>query len=103
MKHFLISYRLSTGPESRWHEEIERFIAALQSDPELGGRISYRCFKSAVGPEYYHLAKPVDENAARLLGERDFFSRYTDLMDVASAGSVTVLPLESIAQTKRRA
>jgi hypothetical protein len=35
MKHFLIKYRLKNGSEERWHQDIVRFISALDNDPAL--------------------------------------------------------------------
>jgi hypothetical protein len=43
MKQFLIKYRLKSGSEERWHQDIVRFISALDNDPALRGKISYRC------------------------------------------------------------
>jgi hypothetical protein len=103
MKHFLIKYRFANGSEEEWHQDIARFIAALESDPALSGSVSYRCMKTTEGPDYYHLAAAVDDQAAKTLGERDFFSRYTERSDFISGGTVEVLPLEIIAETKYRA
>lgn len=100
MKQFLISYTFSGGSESDWHAEINRFIAALENDPDLKGRISYRCMKSAKGPQYFHLATVNDETAAKDLGEKDFFKHYTEQTELVSGGSVTVTPLELIAESK---
>ena len=99
MKQFLITYRFSEGTEEDWHEEVKRFIAAINSDPELRGRIAYRCLKSLKGPEYYHLAIPADEEATKLLGQRDFFKKYTEATERVSGGTVEVIPLELIAET----
>jgi hypothetical protein len=99
MKHFLIKYRFTNGSEEQWHQDIARFIAALDSDPDLRGKISYRCMKSRGGPDYYHLAAAADEHAIETLQSRDFFARYTDLTDLAAGGGVEVLPLEIIAET----
>ena len=40
MKQFLIKYRLKSGSEERWHQDIVRFISALDNDPAL--REKYR-------------------------------------------------------------
>ena len=78
MKHFLIKYRFGNGSEEDWHREIKRFIAAIESDPALNGRISYRCLKANNGSgDCYHLAAAEDDEAAKALQERDFFKRYT--------------------------
>ena len=67
MKQFLIKYRLKNGSEERWHQDIVRFISALDNDPALRGKISYRCMKSRGGSDYYHLATAADDDAVKLL------------------------------------
>jgi hypothetical protein len=103
MNHFLITYRLEHGSRDEWHREIEQFIAALETDPALSGKISYRSLKSREGSAYYHLAAAEDEQAAKALGETTFFARYTERSDAVSGGTVEVLPLELVAETKFRA
>ncbi len=78
MKHFLIRYRRTNGTAEEWHRDIAGFIAALDNDPELRGRILYRCMKSREGSDYYHLAAAADEQAIKALQSRDFFKRYTE-------------------------
>lgn len=99
MKHFLIKYRLKNGTEDEWHRDIAAFISALQSDPALKGKISYRCMKSREGLDYYHLASPTDDQAVKTLQERDFFKRYTERTKFIAGGEVEVLPLDIIAET----
>ena len=101
MKQFLIKYRLTNGPEERWHQDIVQFISALDNDPALSGKISYRCLKARGGSDYYHLAAAADDQAIQALQSREFFSRYTEQTKLAAGGEVEVLPLEIIAQTKR--
>jgi len=43
MKHFMIKYQFGNGTTEDWHREIARFISSLDNDPELKGRIIYRC------------------------------------------------------------
>ena len=49
MKHFLIKYRFQDGSPEAWRGQIERFIAAVEADGTLNGRISYRCMKADYG------------------------------------------------------
>jgi hypothetical protein len=49
MKHFLIRYRFKDGSEAAWRERIGRFIADIEGDATLNGRISYRCMKADNG------------------------------------------------------
>lgn len=102
MKQFLISYRLKDGMEERRREEIGAFIAALDADPELRGRLAYRCMKlggETGGARYLHVATAADENAVRTLQSREFFARYTAQTEACADGEVDVSPLELIAET----
>ena len=104
MKRFMIRYRFANGTEADWHAEIARFIAALDDDPILAGRISYRCMRIKGDPAYYHLATAADVDAARALNESAFFKRYTEATKrVAEGGRVEVTPMEIIGETKRPA
>lgn len=103
MKYFLIKYRFQNGTETDWHQEIGRFIAALDSNPALKGKISYRCMKERDGAGYYHLAGAVDEQAIKALQQSDFFSKYQEKTKSVAGGSVEVSPLEMIAETQFRA
>jgi len=99
MKHFLIKYQFKAGSEEQWHADIARFIAALDADPALAGKITYRCMKHRGGADYYHLATAADDGANKLLQSREFFARYTAQAKFAAGGSVEVLPLDVIAET----
>jgi hypothetical protein len=103
MKQFLIKYRLTNGTQEQWHQDIAGFIAGLEADPALKGKISYRCMKSRDGVDYYHLASAVDDQAIKALQEREFFKRYTEQTKLVAGGEVEVLPLEVIAETKHGA
>jgi hypothetical protein len=99
MKQFLIKYRFSTGTQEEWHRDIAEFIANLDSDPVLKGRISYRCMKNAKDSDYYHLARAADDQAPKDLQQRGWFKRYTEKTRLVAGGEVEVLPLEIIAET----
>src|SRR3954452_3318319 len=99
MKYFLIQYRFKDGAPDEWRQEIARFIAELDSDPDLKGKISYRCLKSAKDTSYYHLAGAADEKTVKIMQGRDFFKRYAAGMKAVAGGEVEVSPLEVIAET----
>ncbi len=103
MKYFMIKYSFKSGSEAEWHQEIARFIAALDQVPALQGKISYRCTKRRGGSDYYHLAAAADDAAIKTLQSQAFFAGYTEATKLAGGGEVEVLPLEIIAETKFRA
>ena len=99
MKHFMIKYQFANGTTEDWHREIGRFISALNNDPELKGKITYRCMKNRDDTNYYHLAAAADEQAIKSLQQRDFFKRYTEMTRQVAGGEVVVTPIEVIAET----
>ena len=99
MKHFMIKYQFANGAPEEWHREIGRFIAALDNDPELKQKISYRVMKDRDDTSYYHLAAAADEQAIKTLQGRDFFKHYTEKTRQVAGGDVVVTPIELIAET----
>jgi hypothetical protein len=99
MKHFMIKYQFANGTTEAWHREIARFIAALNNDPELKGKITYRCMKNRDDQRYYHFAAAADEQAIKTLQQRDFFKHYTEKTRQVAGGEVLVTPIELIAET----
>src|SRR5271169_4117575 len=94
MKYFLIEYQFKDGASEQWSDEIKRFIAAVEGDPDLNGKISYRCMKADnASGSYFHLAATASDEAAKALQSRDFFQRYTQESRRVSGGSLEVLPL----------
>jgi len=100
MKHFLIKYRLRNGSPEAWHRDVADFIAAIDRDPTLQGKVAYRCMKARDGDDYYHLATAVDDAAVKALQQSEFFSRYAEKTKQAGGGAVDVVPLEIVAETK---
>ena len=101
MKHFMIKYQFANGTSEDWHREIGRFIAAIDSDPDLKGRIIYRCLKNRDDSSYFHLASAADEAAVKTLQGCDFFKHYTEKTRQVAGGDVVVTPIELIAETAR--
>lgn len=99
MKHFMIKYAFAHGSSEDWHREIARFIRALDQDPELKGRIVYRCMKNRDDSSYFHLASAADDEAVKTLQQRDYFKHYTEKTRQVAGGEVTVTPIEWIAAT----
>jgi len=101
MKHFMIKYQFANGTTEDWHREVARFIAALDGDPELREKISYRVMKNRDDASYFHLAAAADEAAVKALQSRDFFKHYTEKTRQVAGGEVTVTPIELIGETAR--
>jgi hypothetical protein len=99
MKYSMIKYQFTSGSTEDWHREIDRFIAALDNDPELKGKISYRCMKNRDDGGYTHLAAAADDAAIKTLQSRDFFQHYRDKTKQVAGGNVTVTPIDLIAET----
>jgi hypothetical protein len=103
MKHFMIEYKLTNATAEAWHADIAAFIAALDGDPDLIGRILYRVTKKKDSNSYYHFAAAADEHAVKVLQQKEFFKRYTERTREVAGGEVTVTPYEIIAETAQSA
>ena len=99
MKQFLIKYRHTEGTTEDWHREIAAFIAAIDADPALTGKVGYRCMKARDGADYFHIATVHDDAGRVALQDRPFFKHYTEQTRRISGGTVEVTPLETVAQT----
>jgi hypothetical protein len=99
MKHFLIRYQLKAGTEEQRKQEMIAFIAAMDGDPAMTGKISYRCARVRGGADYIHIVAAEDEAVAALQG-RDYFKAYTDQTKHAAGGAVEVIPLDVVAETR---
>ena len=104
MKHSMIRYQFANGSEEEWRAEIARFIAELDSDPTIAGRISYRVTKVRNQPAWFHFAAAEDDAAVAALQASPFFKRYQEATRrVAAGGNVEVSGIEIVAETKRKA
>ena len=103
MKHFLIKYRFRVGSPTEWREHIAAFISHLDDDPDLRGKISYRCMKERDGDDYYHLASTADDAAAAALQDKEFFKLYSAQTRRVAGGELSATPLEIIGQTIHKA
>ena len=76
MKYYMIKYQFANGTPEDWHREVARFIAALDGDPELKGRIGYRVMKNRDDSSYCPFGEVTDDAAVKTLQSRDFFKAY---------------------------
>jgi hypothetical protein len=100
MKQFLIKYRRQNGTQQDWHREIGKFIAALDADPALRGKIGYRCLKARDGSDYFHIATVFEESGQAALQTKEWFKSYQQATRTASGGTLEVIPLEMVAETE---
>jgi len=99
MKHFMIKYEFKNGTTEAWHQEVGRFIKAIDVDPELKGRIGYRVLKNRDNGSYFHLASVSHDAAQKALQSRDFFRAYQEMTRKVAGGEVTATPIEWIGAT----
>ena len=99
MKQFLIKYRHTNGTAEDWHKEIAAFIAGIEGDPAIKGKVGYRCMKARDGKDYFHIATVHDDSGRLALQDRPWFKAYTEKTRTISGGTVEVVPLETIAAT----
>lgn len=101
MKRFVIKYthHPETGSVEAWHQRVQEFITALDADPGLKGKITYRCLKVKDSADYYHFVEATDD-APNELAKREWFKGYTEETKRVAGGEVHVMAMETIAETK---
>lgn len=99
MKHFMIRYRFKTGTKEDWHRAIAAFVANVDGNPALKGKIRYRVMNVRGSDDYFHLAAAADDQAIQALQSQDFFKSYNAETRRVAGGEVEVVPLELIAET----
>jgi hypothetical protein len=97
--HHQVHLRPRRGCAADWHRHIAEFIAALDADPELRGKIRYRVTKSRESDDYFHAVEAADDAVVKALGTRDFFKRYTEETRRVAAGTLSVQGVDTIAET----
>ena len=76
------------------------FIEAIDLDPSLRGRISYRSFKGADGVSFYHMTAAEDAGAIAELREKPFFKQYAARMREVAQGGPEFTQMQLIGGTK---
>lgn len=99
MKHFMIRYRFKEGSKDDWHRAIAAFVAAIDANPALKGKIRYRVMNIRGSDEYCHLAAAADDQAIQALQAQEFFKGYNAENRRVAGGEVQVVPLDIIAET----
>ena len=99
MKHFMIRYRFKEGSAADWHRAIAAFIAGIDGNPALKGKIHYRVMNVRGSDQYYHLAAAADDQAIQALQSQDFFKGYNAETRRVAGGEVEVVPLDIIGET----
>ena len=97
-----VTYLINVKSNITFANVLQLLIAALNDDPELKGKIIYRCLKNRDDAEYFHLASAVDEDAIKTLQSREFFQHYSEKTRQVAGNGVVVTPMELIAETTRR-
>ena len=99
MVYSQIRYTLNT-PSELWEQEVMAFIEAVDSDPSLSGRISYRSFKGADGVSFYHMSGAADAGALAELMAKPFFKEYAARVKAVSKIGPEVTQLNLVGGTK---
>jgi hypothetical protein len=102
MPQSIITYTFTTGARDDWHRQIAALVAAMNTDPDLKGRIAYRVLKERNGDRYWHIASAVDDAALKALQDKDYFRRYQAANRRIGGNSHQVVGTETIAETDFR-
>src|ERR1700722_18145990 len=99
MVYSQIRYTLHT-PSEEWEREVVAFIDAVECDPSLSGRISYRSYKGPDGVSFCHMSGAADAGALADLMAKPFFKQYAARVKEVSKSGPEVTQLNLVGGTK---
>ena len=99
MVYSLIRYTVK-APTDEWEREVLAFIQAIDREPSLCGRVSYRCFRQADGVSYCHVAAAVDDSAVDDLKQKPFFKPYSARLRAVAESGPDFTKLQAVGGTE---
>jgi hypothetical protein len=99
MIYSLIRYAIRE-PSEDWEREVSAFIQAIDRDPSLRGRVSYRCLKESDGVSFCHIAAAVNDSAVEDLKERPFFKPYSAKLRAIATRGPEFTKLQVVGETE---
>lgn len=87
------------GDEGEWMAACEAFVAAIDADPDLTGKFSYRISKAPDGVGRVHVGRWEAKETLAHLQAQDFFQTFAEKIGEFSGGKRTATPLELAAGT----
>jgi len=87
------------GDESAWQTAVEGFVTAIDADPDLRGKFSYRVNTAADGVGRVHVGRWDKEETLAHLQAQDFFKQFAAKVGEFAGGSPNVTRLRQAAGT----
>ena len=87
------------GEEAAWEQATSNFIAAIDQDPELAGRLHYRVNRAREGGRRVHWGWWDDPEIVPILQSRDYFKEFTARVREMAGRTLTTIPLTRRGQT----
>ena len=87
------------GDEAAWERTTSRFIAAIDKDKELAGRLHYRVNRAKEGSRRVHWGWWESPDIVPILQSRDYFKEFTARVREMGGDSLTTIPLTRHGQT----
>ena len=87
------------GDEGEWMAAVEGFVAAIDADPALRGKFSYRTNIAADGVGRVHVGRWDDEETLAHLQAQEFFKQFAAKVGEFAGGAPNATRLRLAAET----
>lgn len=87
------------GDEAIWEATIARFIDAVNADPEIGGKFSYRVMKAREGKTRVHWGQWDVPETVQILQSREYFKEFAAVLKGFAGDTLSPVPLVGYAAT----
>ena len=98
MRSITISYKFG-GPEGEWRKMVGDFIAAIDGDPEVAGKITYQVATADDRETRIHWGRWDNQDTLRTMQSRDYFKTFAERLRELTGGQQNVMASDVILKT----
>ncbi len=84
------------GDEDEWRAACETFVAAINTDQRLRGRLTYQVNRAAEGPRRVHIGRWDGPETVAHLQQQDFFKTFAGAIGRFSGGGPDATRIDKV-------
>ena len=98
MRGITITYEYG-GPEEAWTEAMQRFISAIDADPDVAGKFTYQVAVADDGKTRIHWGRWDTQETLKTVQSRAYFSTFADAVRSLAGGPPNTIGADVMLKT----
>ena len=87
------------GPEENWRKVVGDFIAAIDGDPEIAGKLTYQVTIADDGETRIHWGRWDSQETLRVMQSRDYFKAFAQRVKEFAGGQPNSMSSDVVLKT----